>query len=105
MYEGLTSEQLIEKLTERDTLIATMQADAKAADEKRASTLGDHEAEIGSLKKELEELHTKLHTQAEELKKTKELNFTLGRQVARDGDIVDTEQALHNIFGSSERKE
>lgn len=96
MYEDLTNEELIAKLNERDTLIATMKSEADEAS--RASTTS--EAEIASLKTELEETLSKLATQGEELKKTKELNFTLGRQVAKENTAADIEESLHNIFGS-----
>jgi len=99
MYEDLTLEDAIKKLNERDELIEKIKKDAEEAS--RTSTT-DHEAEVSSLKKELEEVNAKLSTQAEELKKTKELNFTLGRQVANVNASVGIEESLHEMFGRKE---
>lgn len=99
MYENLTQEQLIEKLTERDTLIATMQADAKETQ----SCVDTTQAELDSFKNENSELLKKLEAQTEELKKTKELNFALGRQVARENGAVDIDEQLHKLFGRKEK--
>lgn len=99
MYEDLTLEDAIKKLNERDELIEKIKKDAEEAS--RTSTT-DHEAEVNSLKKELEEITTKLATQAEELKKTKELNFTLGRQVANVNAAASIEESLHDMFGRKE---
>lgn len=96
MYEDLTLEDAIKKLTERDELIEKIKKDAE--DASRTSTT-NHEAEVGSLKKELEELNHKLTAQTEELKKTKELNFTLGRQVANINASTSIEESLHDLFG------
>ena len=96
MYEDLTLEDAIKKLTERDELIEKIKKDAE--DASRTSTT-NHEAEVGSLKKELEELNSKLTAQTEELKKTKELNFTLGRQVANINASTSIEESLHDLFG------
>lgn len=101
MYEDLTNEELIQKLSERDKLIEEIRAANE--EEKCASTLS-HEAEVNSLKAELEETKTKLATQNDELKKTKELNFTLGRQVANINTSADIEETLHNIFGQKDRR-
>lgn len=99
MYEDLTLEDAIKKLNERDELIEKIKKDAEEAS--RTSTT-DHEAEVSSLKKELEEVNAKLSTQAEELKKTKELNFTLGRQVANVNASASIEESLHEMFGRKE---
>ena len=102
MYEELTLEEAIEKLKERDILIATMESDAKKTAESGDVATKESEAEISSLKTELEENILKLKAANEELAKTKELNFTLSRQVAREQAAVDTETALHSIFGKGE---
>lgn len=99
MYEDLTLEDAIKKLNERDELIEKIKKDAEDASRTSAT---DHEAEVGSLKKELDEANTKLATQAEELKKTKELNFTLGRQVANINASASIEESLHEMFGRKE---
>lgn len=96
MYDDKTIDELKELLTERDKLI-----------EELGKESGDYkfnsEAEIESLKKELEEVK-ELNTQTmDELKRTKELNFTLGRQVAGTKQNTDVESILHDIFGKKER--
>lgn len=100
-YENMEKEELIEKLTERDLLIATMETEKN----QNASNQLDLEAEKTSLTKELEEYKQKLEAQTEELKKTKELNFTLGRQVANTSEQLSIEQALHNVYGENREKE
>lgn len=94
--QELTMEEMQKLLEERNVLLATMENDRRKDNE-------NHEAEINSLKKELEELKQNHTAQTEELKKTKELNFTLGRQVNTIHNTVDVEQALHSLYGRKEK--
>lgn len=55
------------------------------------------EAERDSLKAENETLSGSLSGAQQELKKTKELNYTLARQISRDPQ-QDAESVLHNMF-------
>lgn len=99
MYDDKTLDELKEILTERDALIATMNADAAKWDAEKIET----DAEKESYKNELAELKETHAKTLEELKATKELNFTLGRQVAGGQDKKDTEALLHEMFGKKER--
>ena len=60
----------------------------------------DMEAERDSFKGENEELVKKNEELQKELKKTKELNFTLARQSSRGSDGIkkDSETLLHEMF-------
>lgn len=60
-------------------------------------TISDLEAERDSLKAENEELIAADKERAEELKKTKELNFTLARQAGR-ADAKSAEDILNEMF-------
>ncbi len=61
-------------------------------------TLKDNEAEISSLKSENETLKTGQTKLEEDLKKTKELNFTLGRQIDASKNLPSFEDTLHDMF-------
>ena len=60
-------------------------------------TISDLEAERDSLKAENESLVAADKERAEELRKTKELNFTLARQVGR-ADTKSAEDILNEMF-------
>ena len=62
--------------------------------------LSDLTAERDSLLSELDELKTKHTAIGEELKKTKELNFTLARQTSH-AETASSESMLHDIFGKA----
>ena len=99
MYDDKTVEELKEILTERDALIATMNADAAKWDAEKLET----DAEKESYKNELAALKETHAKTMEELKATKELNFTLGRQVAGGQEMKTAENLLHEMFGKKER--
>lgn len=85
MYEGLTAEELIEKLTERDTTIDLL---TKSEESLKAGN-GDLIAERDSLVEELNELketHAKI---TDELAETKKLNYRLGRTIGADTKTVE----------------
>lgn len=62
------------------------------------TTLKDNEAEISSLKSENETLKAGTSKLEEDLKKTKELNFTLGRQIDASGHHASFEDTLKDCF-------
>lgn len=66
-----------------------------AADAQR--TLADLEAERDSLKAENEKFLQQITAGSEELKKTKELNYTLARQLSREPEI-DVDKAIAEIL-------
>lgn len=99
MYDDKTIDELKELLTERDALIATMNADAAKWDAEKLET----NAEKESYKNELAALKETHEKTLEELKSTKELNFTLGRQVAGSQEKKEVETLLHDMFGKKER--
>ena len=68
------------------------------------TTLKDNEAEISSLKSENETLKTGQSKLEEDLKNTKELNFTLGRQIDASKNRPSFEDTLHNCFMRKENK-
>ena len=63
------------------------------------TTLKDNEAEISSLKSENETLKAGSTKLEDDLKKTKELNFTLARQIDTKKNIPSFEDTLHDCFG------
>ena len=63
----------------------------------QSKTITDLEAERDSLKAENDKLINADKERAEELKKTKELNFTLARQVGRV-DAKSAEDILNEMF-------
>lgn len=80
MYEGMTAEELIEKLTERDAALDLL---TKSEESLKAGN-GDLIAERDSLLEELNELketHSKI---TDELAETKKLNYRLGRTIGTD---------------------
>lgn len=80
MYEGMTAEELIEKLTERDAALELL---TKSEESLKAGN-GDLIAERDSLLEELNELketHAKI---TDELAETKKLNYRLGRTIGTD---------------------
>lgn len=60
----------------------------------------DQEIEITSLKKELEVVKASNETLTGEVKATKELNFTLARQIDTGKNKMSFEEALIGSFGS-----
>lgn len=65
---------------------------------------GDQEIEITSLKKELEELKKDKDALTGDLKATKELNFTLARQIDTGSKRLSFEDALIGAFGHSKKE-
>ena len=61
-------------------------------------TISDNEAEILSLKKELEEKDLVFQDTKKDLAATKELNYTLARKVNSEKDRKTFEETLHNCF-------
>lgn len=61
-------------------------------------TVDNLEAERDSFKNELEELKEQYGLLKEENKKTKELNFTLGRRLNVENKKQDAEEILHDMF-------
>ena len=74
--------------SEKETLLATF--DQKAIEES--------EAEKNSFKAELEQLKADYKDLLEDNRKTKELNFTLGRKLNVEGKKQDAEEILHDMF-------
>ena len=60
--------------------------------------LDDAEAEKNSFKEELEQLKADYQELLQDNKKTKELNFTLGRKLNVENKKQDAEEILHNMF-------
>lgn len=58
----------------------------------------DIEAERNSLRTENEQLRADAATRAEELKKTKELNFTLARKIDTSSKKQSAEEIMNEIF-------
>ena len=76
---------------EKTVVLNAMEGDAKR--------LKDQEAEISSLKKELEENRITIEEGKKDLAATKELNYTLARKVNTQKDRVSFEEALLGAFG------
>ena len=74
--------------SEKETLLATF--DQKAIE--------DSEAEKNSFKAELEQLKADYKDLLEDNRKTKEMNFTLGRRLNVENKKQDAEEILHNMF-------
>lgn len=68
----------------------------EATIEKQNKTISDLEAERDSFKSENEKLTAAEKELREELRKTKELNFTMSRQVSREP--VDTEKVFADFI-------
>lgn len=67
------------------------------------TTLKDNEAEINSLKSENATLKTGTDKLEKDLKETKELNFTLARQIDTSKNRPTFEDTLHQIFYGEEK--
>jgi deoxyhypusine synthase len=80
-----------------DELMAMSEEDRRNAFESEVSRIGDLEAERDSFKNENETLLSSNKKLEEELKKTKELNFTLGRKVNTAGQ-KSAEELLNELF-------
>lgn len=76
---------------EKTVVLNAMEADAKK--------IKDQEAEISSLKKELEENRITIEEGKKDLAATKELNYTLARKVNTEKDRKSFEDTLHDVFG------
>lgn len=81
---------------EKTVVLNAMEGDAKR--------LKDQEAEISSLKKELEENRITIEEGKKDLAATKELNYTLARKVNTQKDRVSFEEALLGAFGKGGKK-
>ena len=66
-------------------------------------TLSDKEAEISSLKKELEENRLTIEEGKKDLAATKELNYTLARKINTAGEHKSFEATLHDVFGKEKK--
>lgn len=62
------------------------------------TTIKDNEAEIASLKSEIDGFKTNTETLENELKEAKQLNFTLARKVDTNKPQPTFEDTLHDIF-------
>ena len=71
-----------------------------SAEESQASMISDLEAERNSLSEENKSLRIAEQQKEAELKKTKELNFTLARQVSTGSASTpqSAEDIIHNMF-------
>ena len=76
---------------EKTAVLKAMEGDAKK--------IKDQEAEISSLKKELEENRITIEEGKKDLAATKELNYTLARKVNTEKDRMCFEDALLGAFG------
>ncbi len=74
------------------------------ATNKSEKDLKDKDAEIASLKKELESVQNSLSISEKELSDTKELNYTLARRVDTSKDRKSFEETLHAAFGFGKEK-
>ena len=84
----------------------TLTDDEKAAylesAEALETTVKDQDAELNSLRTENETMKAGTAKLENELKETKELNFTLARQVDTSKDRPTFEDTLHDIFYNKE---
>ena len=71
--------------------------------EKTEKDLSDREAEVSSLKTENDSFKETITKTEEELKKTKELNYTLARNADSSKNRMSFEDALHGLM-KGERK-
>jgi len=74
--------------SEKETLLSTF----------NPQNVENLEAERDSFRSELEELKEQYGLLKEENKKTKELNFTLGRRLNVENKKQDAEEILHDMF-------
>lgn len=87
----------------RDEFLALTEEEQTAfllAEEGNAAAAADLEAERDSLRSENEALRSAAEETAKELKKTKELNFTLARQVSTGerSERKNAEDIIHDMF-------
>lgn len=66
--------------------------------EKDQNTIKERDAEISSLKNENDSFKETITKTEEELKKTKELNYTLARNVDSSKNKMSFEDALHGLI-------
>lgn len=66
--------------------------------EEQETKIGDLEAERDSFKSENEKLRADFNKNREELKKTKELNFTLARRMDNSADKKSAEEIMNDLF-------
>ena len=76
---------------EKTVVFNAMESDAKK--------IKDQEAEISSLKKELEENRITIENGKKDLAATKELNYTLARKINSQKDQKSFEETLLSAFG------
>lgn len=69
-----------------------------AASDKASADLKEREIEIESLKNENTTFKETITKQEEDLKKTKELNYTLARNMDTHGSRMSFEDALHGLL-------
>ena len=75
-----------------------------ASYEKNESDLKDRDAEISSLKNENDTFKETITKQEDDLKKTKELNYTLARNLDTGKPKMTFEDALHGLIGREKNK-
>lgn len=66
--------------------------------EAQETTIKDNEAEINSLKKENETYKTGSEKLEKELKETKEMNFTLARQIDTSKNRPGFDDIMHDLY-------
>lgn len=86
------------KLDHFNTLTDDEKAAYLQAAEAHETLIKDHEAEIASLKEENETFKAGTEKLENELKETKQLNFTLARQVDTSLNRRSFEDTLHEMF-------
>ena len=92
------------KLDHFKNLTEDEQAEYLEGCEALETTLKDNEAEINSLKAENETLKSGSEKLEEDLKKTKEMNFTLARSIDTTKNRDSFEDILHKEFSRRENK-
>lgn len=80
MYEGMTAEELIEKLTERDAAIDLLTKSEESLKAGNSDLIAERDSLLEELN-ELKETHAKI---TDELAETKKLNYRLGRTIGTD---------------------
>lgn len=86
------------KLDEFNALTDEEKSALLSSYEGNENKLKDQEAEISSLKTENDSFKETITKREEELKKTKELNYTLARQVDTKKNTMSFEDALHGLM-------
>ena len=94
--EKITLDEFMKLTPDEQTAILTSAADMDRQ-------IADLTAERDSLKKENEDYTKQIASSAEELKKTKELNYTLARHVNSE-PVKDAEELLADMFINKEGK-